>query len=179
VKIAACREKADLTPTSEHRDGKTEKAMDEGAGPGLAPALLFIGCHSPTTDLLYASQLSTWEAQGAVKVLPAFSQTPELSSECKYAQDRVWRERKQVGCLFEQGARVYVCGSGRLGRGVKEVAGRIYRESVAGGIRGKGPVGLAGKNEGEGEEAKEVTEEEAGRWWEGLRGERFSVDVFD
>lgn len=168
VKIAATNEKASLG-----ENGSFEKDVPVGSGRGsssdLAPALLFIGCHSPEVDLLYKSQLETWEREGAVRVLPAFSHTPEQSAGCKYAQDRVWEERELVSRLFDEGAQVYICGSGRLGRGVKEVAGRIYREGAAGKRKEEQTEG----------QVKEVTEEEAAAWWEGLRGERFSVDVFD
>jgi cytochrome P450 / NADPH-cytochrome P450 reductase len=164
VKIAAGRERAETGP--ENPDPETPPNKLEST---LAPALLFLGCHSPTIDLLYSTQLSDWEAQGAVKVFAAFSRAPELSANCKYAQDRVWAERELVSTLFDQGARVYICGSGRLGRGVKEVAGRIYRENV----------GRMRREEHGGEEVNDVTEEEAAKWWEGLRGERFSLDVFD
>jgi cytochrome P450 / NADPH-cytochrome P450 reductase len=162
AKLVAKKEKADL------ENGKPERGLG-----GLAEALLFIGCHSSGVDLLHKSELETWEEQGIVKVFPAFSQTPELSAGCRYAQDLVWAERELVGRLFGQGARVYVCGSGRLGKGVKEVAERIYRDRVEKKRREE-----VGGEDGEGQ-VKDVTVEEADAWWEGLRGERFSVDSFD
>lgn len=134
--------------------------------PGLAETVLFIGCRGPQEDLLYKDLFDEWEKIGAVKVYRAFSRaSPSSSSEdesagCKYAQDRVWAERETVMRLFNAGARSYICGSGRLGKGVADVAAKIHVESA--------------KKAG-----KEVTYEKALEWWEGLRGERFAVDVFD
>ena len=160
-------------------DGNSEKKTGSSRGGSgspttkLADALLFIGCHGPDEDLLYRTELETWERQvGAVKVFPAFSRNPGLSAGCRFAQDRVWAERELVSRLFDRGARVYICGSARLGRGVKEVAGRIYRENVARETRSK-------RGEGPGGEVDQVCAEEAETWWESLRGQRFSVDVFD
>ena len=132
--------------------------------PGLAEAVLFIGCRGPQEDLLYKDLFDEWEKIGAVKVYRAFSRTspsPEdESAGCKYAQDRVWAERETVTRLFNAGARSYICGSARLGKGVADAAAKIHVESA--------------KKAG-----KEVTYEKALKWWEGLRGERFAVDVFD
>jgi cytochrome P450 / NADPH-cytochrome P450 reductase len=170
VKIAAARERAKM---AENRDFEKDGSVDSSSssGGGLAPALLFTGCRSPSVDQLYKTQLEDWEKDGVVKMLPAFSQAPEQSAGCKYAQDRVWAERELVSRLFDGGARIYICGSGRLGRGVKDVAGRIYREA-AGKKRREEMAGHDGVVE-------EITEEAAVAWWEGLRGERFAVDVFD
>merc|ERR1711939_149242 len=72
-----------------------------------------------------------------------------------------------IGCrypdrdrLFDEGARAYICGSSSLGKGVREVAAKMAVE----GARKKG---------------KEVSYEQGLNWWEGLRGERYAVDVFD
>jgi cytochrome P450 / NADPH-cytochrome P450 reductase len=126
----------------------------------LAEAVLFIGCRGPQEDLLYKDLLDEWEKVGAVKVHRAFSRASELTEGCKYAQDRVWAERETVTRLFTSGARSYICGSGRLGKGVADVAARIHVENC----------GKAGR---------EISYEKALKWWEGLRGERFAVDVFD
>jgi cytochrome P450 / NADPH-cytochrome P450 reductase len=154
----------------QERAVKIAAAKNSGTGVGLAEAVLFLGCRAPDVDFLYREQLEEWERMGAVKVYPAFSRAPELSKGCKYAQDRVWAEREEVVArLFDNGARIYICGSGRLGRGVSEVAVRIKKER---GRKKKMESGLTW-------EEAEVSEEEARAWWEGLRGERFAVDVFD
>ena len=134
--------------------------------PGLAEAVLFIGCRGSKEDLLYKDLFDEWEKIGAVKVYRAFSRASPSSDDedesagCKYAQDRVWAERETVTRLFNAGARSYICGSGRLGKGVADVAAKLHIEDAR-------KVG------------KEVTYEKALKWWEGLKGERFAVDVFD
>lgn len=128
---------------------------------GLAEAVLFVGCKGPSEDLLYKDLFDEWEAAGAVKVYHAFSRESALSVDCKYAQDRVWAEREMVTKLFDAGARAYICGSGRLGKGVADVVAKITVENY------------------EVKKNKEISYEQALKWWEGLRGERFAVDVFD
>jgi cytochrome P450/NADPH-cytochrome P450 reductase len=83
-----------------------------------------------------------------------------LTGGCKYAQDRAWAERETVTRLFKNGARSYICGSGRLGKGAADAAARIHVENCL-------------------KSGKELSYEKALEWWEGLRGERFAVDVFD
>ena len=135
------------------------KAMQKD--PDLAEAVLFIGCRGPQ-DVLYKDLFDEWEKIGAVKVYRAFSRasSDDMSAGCKYAQDRVWAERETITTLFRSGARAYICGSGRLGKGVADVAAKLHAENR--------------KKAG-----KEVSYESALKWWEGLRGERFAVDVFD
>jgi cytochrome P450/NADPH-cytochrome P450 reductase len=142
----------------------TANAMGK-KGPGLAEAVLFIGCRGPQEGLLYKDLFDEWEKIGAVKVYRAFSRASSSSDDdesagCKYAQDRVWAERETVTRLFNAGARSYICGSGRLGKGVADVAAKLHIEDAK-------KVG------------KEVTYEKALKSWEDLRGERFAVDVFD
>jgi cytochrome P450/NADPH-cytochrome P450 reductase len=134
------------------------KAMQKE--PNLAEAVLFIGCRGPQEDLIYKDLFDDWEKIGAVKVYRAFSRASEASEGCKYAQDRVWAERETITRLFGNGARAYICGSGKLGEGVADVAAKLHAENS----------GKAGK---------EITYEDSLKWWEGLRGERFAVDVFD
>jgi len=95
-----------------------------------------------------------------VKVYYAFSRESQYSEGCKHVQDRVWKERETVSRLFEDGARAYICGSGAVGKGVAEVAARIRVESLE-------------------KEGKDISYEDGLQWWEGLRGERYAVDVFD
>ncbi|PSN59760.1 cytochrome P450 [Corynespora cassiicola Philippines] len=137
-----------------------ERAAQIAAGRPLAPALLFYGCRSPSTDLLYAPALARWEALGAVSVRSAFSRAPEESHNCKYVQDRLYHDRAEVVELFEGGAKMFVCGGREVGKGVEEVCLRIARER-AGEVRGE-----------------EVDEEKAREWFEGLRNTRFATDVF-
>ena len=129
------------------------------AGKKLAEAVLFVGCRDEE-DVLYRELFESWEGLGAVKVYYAFSRKQDDTGGARYAQDRVWKERQEVKRLFDAGARAYICGSSRLGKGVADVAARIVEE----GKEAKGEV---------------YTQEQGLAWWEGLRGERFAVDVFD
>lgn len=126
----------------------------------FAPAVLIIGCRDPEIDALHTEELENWEKEGAVQLYYAYSRKPELSDGCKYVQDRLWRERKDISELFNQGAKVYICGSSALGRGLNEMISKVSVEWTK-------------------ERGHERTEEEAKKWWEGLRNERYAVDVFD
>ena len=124
-----------------------------------APAYLFIGCHHPTKDALFASELKKWEAEGVVKLFYAYSQAPSLSKNCRHVQERLWEEREDMTKVFGQGAKLYVCGSARVGEGVASVTKRIYEDAAEALGRPK-------------------TEEEVEAWFEGIRDERFASDVF-
>ena len=132
----------------------------EAGKTGLGKALLFVGCRDPKTDRLFADELADWERQGAVKLYYAFSQATSESEDCKYVQDRLWREHEEASDLFNEGAWAYICGSAAVGKGVADAVARMRVESV----EKKGLIS---------------THEEGLRWWEGLRGERYAVDVFD
>ncbi|KAK2627065.1 hypothetical protein QTJ16_003031 [Diplocarpon rosae] len=136
-----------------------ERAIQMRGGRKLAPAYLFIGCASPSTDMLFHSELSQWESDGVVKLFYAFSRASENSKGCRYVQDRLWREREQMVQVFNQGAHLYVCGSSQVGEGVAGVTKRIYKEAAE----------AAGKVK---------TDAEVEQWWEGIKGERFASDVF-
>lgn len=130
-----------------------------GAG-AFGETILVVGCRYPDQDRLYAAELAQWEACGAVSVFYAFSRAPDKSHGCKYAQDRLWRERETVSRLFAAGARAYICGSSELGKGVADVAAKIAVDTAQ-------------------QKGRDVTYEQGMQWWEGLRGERYAVDVFD
>ncbi|KAH7130800.1 NADPH-cytochrome P450 reductase-like protein [Dendryphion nanum] len=136
-----------------------ERAAQIAAGRELAPALLFYGCRSASTDSMYPELLKRWEALGAVSLRYAYSRVPEESEGCKYVQDRLYHDRKDVVELFDAGCKMFVCGGREAGEGVQEVCLRIARERRF-------------------EERGEVDEERLKKWWEGLRNERFATDVF-
>ncbi|KAF2706929.1 cytochrome P450 [Pleomassaria siparia CBS 279.74] len=140
-----------------------ERAAQVGAGRHLAPALLFYGCHSPDTDALYSDQLARWEKLGAVSLHYAYSRSPEQSEGCKYVQDRLYNDRKRVIDLFDQGAKLFVCGSKDVGQGIQETIIKMAKEVSA---------------EQKGVGVDEVSDEKARHWFEGLRNERFATDVF-
>lgn len=138
-----------------------ERAAKIKAGWKFGQALLFIGCKNQHSDRLYAEEFDEWERVGAVQLFYAFSQEEEASHGCRYVQERIYREKELVRSLFAVGAKVFVCGSGRLGKGVKEVSKRIFREST--------------KALGEEKSEKDIDD-----WFDSLKvQERWSSDVFD
>lgn len=137
-----------------------ERAAQIAAGRTLAPALLFYGCRAPDTDLLYADLLSRWEKLGAVSVRHSFSRAPDKSEDCKYVQDRMYRDGKDVVELWHKGAKVFVCGSREVGQGVEDVCIKIAKEDHE---RVNGVKADEGRTR---------------EWFEGLRNERFATDVF-
>ncbi|KAK7432595.1 hypothetical protein QQZ08_000802 [Neonectria magnoliae] len=138
-----------------------ERAAMLAAGRDLAPALLFFGCRDPDVDDLYARELARWEKLGAVEVRRAYSRATDRAQGCKYVQDRMYHDRKDIFPLWDRGARVYICGSREVGKGIEDVCIRLAQEWT------KDNLG------------KEATAEEAIEWFEKNRNERFATDVFD
>ncbi|KAL0941300.1 bifunctional p-450:NADPH-p450 reductase [Colletotrichum truncatum] len=138
-----------------------ERAILIGNGLSLAPAILFFGCRDPAADDLYREEFDKWEALGAVKVYRAYSRKPEASDGCKYVQHRIWKEREMLYDLWDQGAKVYVCGSNQIAEGVKEIVLKAAHEKSE-------------KDDGE-----PMSEEEMEEWFNRIRNERYATDVFD
>ncbi|KAK1499119.1 cytochrome P450 [Colletotrichum tamarilloi] len=138
-----------------------ERATLLSNGRSLAPAILFFGCRDPEADDLYREEFDKWESVGAVKMFRAYSRKPEASSGSKYVQDRIWQEREMLYGLWDQGARVYVCGSNRVAEGVKDVLLRAAREKS------------------ELDDGKPMDDEELEEWFSKIRNERYATDVFD
>lgn len=90
----------------------------------------------------------------------AFSRSPEQSEGCKYVQDRLYHDRKEVIELFDAGAKLFTCGSREVGKGVEDACLRIAKENH--------------------EQVKGVKADDAKAkaWFDGLRNERFATDVF-
>ncbi|STD03863.1 Cytochrome P450(BM-3) [Dermatophilus congolensis] len=106
------------------------QAQEKGVTP--APTLLFFGCHSPNTDLLYAEEFAAWEQEGIVDIRPAFSRAPEEGPEgpMRYVQDRMWADRADIIDLVNDGASLFVCGDGeRMAPAVRDVCTRICAEA--------------------------------------------------
>ncbi|CAH0045995.1 unnamed protein product [Clonostachys solani] len=137
------------------------EAIRRDPSASLAPAVLYAGCRNGQ-EKLYAGELAEWEQKGAVKVRWAFSR-PNPQSESVgtqgYVQDQVWTDRADVVPLWDDGARVYVCGSRALSQGVRDVAKRIYGEVARSRC---GPKDEDAVNE----------------WWLDVIRERYAVDVF-
>lgn len=132
------------------------------AGRTLAPALLFFGCRAPGRDDIYRDDLDKWQRMGAVDVRRAYSQSSDESESqgCKYVQERLWQDRKEVTQLWEKGAKVFVCGSSKVSEAAKGTVLKIRAE-------------WAGAEESPDAEAKDR------EWFEGLRNVRYVTDVFD
>jgi|SRR5688572_2937163 len=139
-----------------------ERAALISAGQTLAPALLFFGCRSPEVDDLYAEELEQWQQMGAVDVRRAYSRAAEKSEGCKYVQDRIYHNRDDVLKLWDEGAKVYICGSREISKAVETVCVQLAVE------------GLEEKLEDD-----SAREEKARAWFERIRKERFATDVFD
>lgn len=138
-----------------------ERAAMLAAGRNLAPAMFFFGCRNPDIDDLYADEFERWEKMGAVSVRRAYSRATDKSQGCKYVQDRVYHDRADVFKLWDQGAKVFICGSREVGKAVEAVCVRLVVEW----------------SENHMECAS--TEEKAREWFEKHRNERFATDVFD
>ncbi|KAI0469334.1 bifunctional P-450:NADPH-P450 reductase [Xylaria cf. heliscus] len=137
-----------------------ERAEMIAAGRKLAPALLLVGCRSPGRDDLYADEFTEWENAGAVTVKRAYSRATEKSNGAKYVQDLIRIHHDEVVPLWDQNARLYICGSSAIGEGVKTEVVKLAANLV--------------KDKG-----KEMTEDDVKEWWEGLRNVRYATDVFD
>ncbi|EAW17096.1 bifunctional cytochrome P450/NADPH--P450 reductase [Aspergillus fischeri NRRL 181] len=90
-------------------------------GKPLAKALLFFGCRGPHLDDLYHEELSEFESAGVVEVRRAYSKAPDhdLAKGSRYVQHRLVTEAEAIQDLWAQNAKVYVCGSGNLAKGVQ------------------------------------------------------------
>lgn len=96
----------------------------------LGPALLFYGCRHPEKDFLYQSELTIWEKEGLVEIIPCFSR-PGEGLKGRYVSDAIWEHRDRVWDLFTRGAKIFVCGSAaRLGRSSADTWRRVYMEKT-------------------------------------------------
>lgn len=136
-----------------------ERAMQIEAGRKLAPALLFVGCRHPEQDELYRPELARWEEIGAVDVRRAYSRCKDKSEGCAYVQERLWKDREDVVKIFDQGAKVYICGGRGVGEGVNKVVLDIVLERAV-------------------QEGKERDETKARKWFDRVRSDRFATEVF-
>jgi cytochrome P450 / NADPH-cytochrome P450 reductase len=137
-----------------------ERAAMIAAGRKLAPAVLYHGCREPGKDDLFAEELQAWEKTGAVAVRRAYSRVPKQSGGNSYVQDVLWADRARLRRMWDNNAKLYICGSRQLGEGVQEVILRMIEEWA--------------KEKGAGMDSKEVKE-----WWLGQRNVRYATDVFD
>ncbi|PYI30059.1 cytochrome P450 [Aspergillus indologenus CBS 114.80] len=102
-----------------------ERATRNPTGIPRAPAMLFFGCRDPCLDDLYRDELDAFASQNVVTVFRAFSRAPDHSSGCRYVQDLLWMEQSTVKRLWEQGARIFVCGGTKMNEGVKQALSKV------------------------------------------------------
>ena len=138
-----------------------ERAAQIGSGRALAPAHLYFGCRHPEKDDIYRDELDFWEKMGAVVVHRSFSQAPERSGGNKHIDGVLLQDKELLVPLWEAGARIYVCGSRGLGESVKQAFMRLAKEKAI----------ADGKKNAEDDAKLEA-------WFESLRNERYSTDVF-
>ncbi|KAI1052139.1 hypothetical protein LB506_003783 [Fusarium annulatum] len=126
----------------------------ERAGLDVGTALLFYGCNDPDEDDLYRQQFDEWEHEGVVKVYRAYTFASKKSENCKFVQDRMWFDRKDIVASFRQGAQIYICGAGIVGSSIQKVLVKIKAEVA------------------------DCDEETAAEWVDSMKGERYWADVF-
>ncbi|EME89186.1 uncharacterized protein MYCFIDRAFT_27347 [Pseudocercospora fijiensis CIRAD86] len=136
-----------------------ERAQQIAAGRSLAPAIMYMGCRSSSSDRLYSDEMDKWVKHGVVDIRYAFSQESHASEGCKYIQDRMWKEREDVIRLWRDGAKVFVCGGPAVCEGLGDVSRKLLLESM--------------KSRGQ-----EMSEKEAELWFRERRNVRYVVDVF-
>ncbi|KAH7322485.1 cytochrome P450 [Stachybotrys elegans] len=134
---------------------------DPSLANGLAPALLYAGFRKPE-DALYVDELERWQTEGAIKVRWVYSETHASLTEdeaSRYVQGELWANKDEAVRMWDMGARVYVCGSRSLSKGMREMAKKIYSD-------------VAEKRCGT------KAEEDIEEWWADVIRERYAVDVF-
>lgn len=155
---------------------RAEKIRGRSSGQDLpkeekpAKAILYVGCRTDGKDDIHAAELAEWAQLGAVDVRWAYSR-PADGSAGQHVQDRMLEDREELVEMFEQGARIYVCGSTGVGNGVREACKEMYlarRREIRQQKRKRG------------EEVSEVDEETAAEeFFEKLKTkERYATDVF-
>lgn len=135
-----------------------------------AKAILYAGCRTEGKDDIHSQELAEWEKVGAVQVKWAYSR-PSDGSGGQHVQDRMLEDRKELVELFEQGSRIYVCGSTGVGNAVRDACKVMYLEKRREKIRER-------KERGEDVEDKDEYEA-AEAFFDGLKTkERYATDVF-
>ncbi|THC91963.1 hypothetical protein EYZ11_008579 [Aspergillus tanneri] len=148
--------------------GPNEEHPDVGKA---AKAILYVGCRTKGKDDIHSEELAEWASEGAVDVRYAYSRPVDETSR-RHVQDLMLDDRKELVELFDQGARVYVCGTTNVGQGVRQACKTMYLEKRREHYR------LArerGEDVPEGVDEDEAAEE----FLEGLKTkERYATDVF-
>lgn len=138
-----------------------ERAAMLASGRQLAPAILYFGCRSPSNDDLYRDEFDEWQREGAVEVRRSYSRDPEKSDGCRYAPDRMLQDAKLVAKLWQDGAKLYVCGSGGLAKSTKEAMMKIKLDMEKDDVGGT------------------MSAEKVQAWFSSIQNIRYVADIFD
>ncbi|KAJ5594210.1 Bifunctional cytochrome NADPH reductase [Penicillium hispanicum] len=140
-----------------------------------AKAVLYVGCRTKGQDDIHAAELAEWASQGAVEVRWAYSR-PTDGTPGQHVQDLMLEDRENLVKLFEQGARIYVCGSTGVGGAVRNACKEIFLERRREILRTAQETGEA---LGPGLDPDEDDDAAAERFFDKLRTkERYATDVF-
>lgn len=98
-------------------------------GTPYSPALCFFGVRDPDVDYIFREQFEAAEAEGIVRMRPAFSRASQ--GGVRYVQDRIAADADEVWELLGDPAKhthVYVCGDGaKMAPAVRQAFIDIYR----------------------------------------------------
>jgi len=124
----------------------------------VGPAILYFGCRHYEKDFIYADELAQWEADGVVSVRGCFSKVAPEGQKAQRVPDRMWEERKELAELFgERGAKIFICGSAsKLAKSTADVCMKIFMDTFPG-----------------------KTEEDAAKWLDKVKEDRYVSDVFE
>jgi sulfite reductase (NADPH) flavoprotein alpha-component len=92
------------------------------ANAGRRPVHLFFGMRHPSSDFLYADDLSAWQGQGR---LARLTTAVSRGARPHYVQDALRIEAVQVAEAIRKGARVMVCGGRDMAQGVAQALEEI------------------------------------------------------
>jgi cytochrome P450/NADPH-cytochrome P450 reductase len=107
-----------------------ERAAQRARGALVVPSLLFFGCRTSHSDLLYADELHGYEQQGLVRVEQAFSREPGRPG--RYVQEAVLDCAEEVWDLLHRDAVVLVCGNAAtIAPGVRRALVHMFRERTS------------------------------------------------
>jgi cytochrome P450 / NADPH-cytochrome P450 reductase len=100
-------------------------------GAPIGKSILFYGCRNSLGDVLYADELTDFEAAGVTEVQMAFSREP--GEPRTFVQQVIERERDKVWDLIEAGAVIFVCGNANtMAPGVRAALMQVYQAKTNG-----------------------------------------------
>lgn len=138
-----------------------------------AKAILYVGCRTENKDDIHAEEFAEWAKIGAVDIRWAFSR-PEDGSPAQHVQDRMKADGEELVNLFEQGAKIYVCGSTSVGGAVRDICKALFIERRPKRLEEMKAAGLQPEID-----EKLSDEEAADVFFDKLRTkERYATDVF-